>query len=155
MAMMRQNPLPIGDYWVDVFAKDWTKFRAWLAAHKDTVQVKTTESTWANNSDPPVDAQGDPARDWYLFHVSGPTKWEGPGFPTIATSDIKSSADTVQRPEPEKDPLDKLNDSLGALGGVGGTVAKVGMGVLIAGVLVGGGLLAVWSFQRARSASNG
>ena len=152
MAMMRQNPLPIGDYWDDVFAKDWTTFHAWLAKNKSTVQVKTTESTWVTTTDPPVDAQGDPAREWYLFHVSGPTKWEGPGFPTIATSDIKSSADTVQRPPPEMDPLDKLSAGLSGLGSVGGTAAKIGVGVLVVGIVGGGIALAVWSFSKARSA---
>ena len=99
--MMRENPLPIGDYWVDVFAKDWTKFGAWLSAHEDTVQVMSTESTWANNSDPPIDAQGGMARNCYVFHVSAPTKWEGPGFPHIG-AEVIMNAVGADIPEPSK-----------------------------------------------------
>jgi hypothetical protein len=150
MAMMRTNPLPIGDYWVDVFAKDWTTFRAWLEKNKATLQVKSTESTSVDGTE--KDAQGDPARDWYLFHVSAPTKWEGPGYPTIATPDVKSSADTVQRPAPELDPLQKLEKGVSDLGAVGGTVGKVVMGAAVVGVLGLVGWFAFKAFGQSRSA---
>jgi hypothetical protein len=267
MAMMRQNPLPIGDYWVDVFAKDWTTFHAWLAKHQATVQIRKLETTRIKNSDPPVDAQGAPAREGYLFHVSGPTKWQGPGFPiitppdafgadrvdtakplpigrywidligeqrignfgagvkglngahpgiiriisatrhvandareyaespdltgvlvalwetvagniqdtperdwvlfevtapalwdfevmgtpTIAAANVKAESDTVQRPAPEVDPTEKILAVVSDLGSVGGTAAKIGIGVLVFGIVGGGIALAVWSFSKARS----
>jgi hypothetical protein len=150
MAMMRTNPLPIGKYWQDVFAEKQAAFRAWLTKNKATVHVDTTESTSVEGTD--KDAQGNPARDWYLFTVSSPTKWEGPGYPTIATPDVKSSADTVTRPAPEIDPLDKLSLGLGDLGAVGGTVGKVAMGTVVVGVLALAGWFAVSSFAKQRSA---
>jgi|GEM_PF-4909660 len=85
----RHNPLPAGKYWVDVFAKDSDAFGAWLSSNKPTVAVRTTEHY---DSDPP--------RDWYLFEVSAPTPWNGPGFPTVAGQNVTSSSDTGQRPDP-------------------------------------------------------
>lgn len=116
MAVERRNPLPPGRYWVDVFDRvalsgpfagtnEQQSFREWLKAFSFTLHVEATET---HDSDPP--------RDWYLFRVEQPTPWLGPGFPTIATPDVKSSADTVQRPDPEKDPLDSGLFDTGARG---------------------------------------
>lgn len=100
----RRNPLPAGRYWKDIFEADAEAFRAWLKDHGDTVKVRTTETI-----------TGEPSRDWYLFEVTAPTMWDGPGYPDVATTAVQTSADTVQRPDPEKDPLDKLDatDPLG------------------------------------------
>lgn len=99
--MQRENPLPAGRYWVDVFEADQPAFRLWLESHSGPVKVVSTESH-------PADGGG-PARDWYLFEVAEPVPWEGPGFPTIATN-VTSSDDTVQKPPPEPGVLDQAAD---------------------------------------------
>ena len=100
----RRNPLPAGRYWKDIFEADAEAFGEWLKDNHETVKVRTTEHI-----------DGDPPRDWLLFEVTAPTMWDGPGYPDIATANVHTSADTVQRPDPEKDPLDKLDagDPLG------------------------------------------
>ena len=146
MALQRQtNPLPNGRYWVDVFdgkapadpGKNRNKRQLaqdWFSAFRQlgNVKVRATQSFAAN--------PGGPARDWYLFEVVpgdagtvaavtgvGPT-WDALnlGFPTIATDDIKSSDDTVQKPE-VKQGLEGLGESLG----VPGSEMKV-VGALVA-----------------------
>ncbi len=122
-AMERQTPLPPRRYWVDVFSKDSERFTAWLKAHADTVHVRSTEH---------IDAGGH-VRDWVLFDVSAPTPWEGPGFPTIAGPEIKSSADTAQRPPPAS-----ASDILGEVVPSPGTGIKT---ALTAAVIFVGGLI--------------
>jgi hypothetical protein len=136
----RANPLPVGKYWVDVFAPKEAAFQDWLARNKGNVVVTTTES---------FDAIGDyPARVWRLFEVrKTPVMWEGPGLPNVATPDIKSSADTGQRPPPEKDPLDQI-DALEAAKKAAEATARAMKTALIAGtvvaVIVGGVLIAYY-----------
>jgi hypothetical protein len=102
-ALERTNPLPAGRYWVDVFQPDAEAFGAWLSSNKATVHVVSTQSFEKNDGGPP--------RDWYLFQVSAPTPWQGPGFPTIADASVTSSADTAQRPDPAPDPVSQLADA--------------------------------------------
>ena len=97
----RRNPLPVGRYWVDVFDSKEAAFQNWLKAHKAEVQVISAETF------EPIDNYE--GRVWRLFKVTTPVQWEGPGLPTIAGSDVNSSADTGQRPPKEKDPLDTID----------------------------------------------
>jgi hypothetical protein len=130
-AVERTNPLPVGKYWVDVFEPQESAFLDWLRRNKTNVAVTSTES---------FDAAGDyPARVWRLFEVNAPVPWEGPGLPTIAGPNVKSSADTSDRPPPTKDPLDKLSDygtnvektAKTILWVAGGVAAVVVTGVLV------------------------
>jgi hypothetical protein len=100
-AIERRNPLPPGRYWVDVFASKEAAFQNWLKAHKAEVQVISSETF-----EPIDDYEG---RVWRLFKTTAPVPWEGPGLPTIAGADVNSSADTAQRPPPEKDLLDTID----------------------------------------------
>lgn len=129
-AMERTNPLPAGRYWVDVFAPQEDAFQAWLQKNKANVAVTTTETF------DPID--GYPGRVWRLFEVSAPVTWEGPGFPTIAGADVQTAADTVQRPDPQKDPLDKLSDYGANVGTTAKAILWVVGGVV---VLVVGGVI--------------
>ena len=145
MALERRNPVPAGRYWVDVFDQvsthpatkgqnTQTAFRDWLRRNSATVKSESTQSFDTT-----------PARDFYIFRVSAPTKWEGPGFPEIATPAVQSSADTVQRPDPEKDPLDQLGDALGGAGSAASALlfaVAAGVGVLV--------LVNVWAASRGR-----
>ena len=128
-ALERHNPVPPGKYWVDVFEQDSSAFYDWLAANRAAVHVDATESFPSND--------GGPAREWYLFTVGSPVQWKGPGFPTIAEPNVTSSADTAQRPDPEKDPLDKLDDWMHEKNGSNYVVAlgAVAAVVVVAGIL--------------------
>jgi len=126
-AVERKNPLPAGRYWVDVFAKDSDAFGAWLNSNKATVQVRTTEHF-----------DSDPVRDWYLFEVSVPTPWQGPGFPTIAGPHVTSSSDTAQRPDPVPSVATQVEKELADLKSATRTATWIGAAVL---VVVGGALL--------------
>lgn len=101
MAVERRNPLPPGTYWIDVFGENRLAFSAWRAANAEHVKIASTESF---DSDPP--------RDWVKFEVSAPVEWEALrfGFPTIIGegAKVESSADTVERPAPERDLFDTL-----------------------------------------------
>jgi hypothetical protein len=139
MALERRSPLPPGMYWLDVLGDKRAAFIDWRRANKTTVRVRSTEAF-------PEPA---PGRDWYKFEVLQPTPWEATrfGFPNIiaSTDKIDSSADTVQRPDPEKDPLDKLGDALSSAGSV--TSQLVPIVVVLGGVLV---LTNLWSRSRGR-----
>jgi hypothetical protein len=97
MAVETRNPLPAGRYWIDVSKepKPLGTFEGFLSAFADFIHVESTED--------------DPEFSLYIFNTSKPLVWpEGIGYPTIAGADIKSRADTVQRPDPEKDVTDVI-----------------------------------------------
>lgn len=121
----RRNPLPVGVYWKDIFEADGPAFSAWIKKSAGSVLIRTTEHI-----------AGDPPRDWVLFEVKTPAHWDGPGFPDIAGPDVKTAADTVQAPPPEKDVLDQLDakDPLG-LKTVAGNILLVGAAA-VAAVLI-------------------
>lgn len=134
-AIERTNPLPVGKYWVDVFDPQEVAFRAWLQKNKANVAVTTTES---------FDPVGDyPGRVWRLFEVNAPVMWEGPGFPTIAGPGVNTSADTSDRPPPEKDPTDKLADYLKKLADDADKAKNTifWVGAIVAVVAVGGAVI--------------
>ncbi len=106
MAVERSKLLPAGFYWVDVFGASRTGFHQWLKDNAGQVKVRKTVSH--DDVEPP--------REWYLFEVLLPAVWLPAteyGFPTKATA-ATEEGDTVQRPDPEKDPLDKIGDSVNA-----------------------------------------
>lgn len=115
MAIERRNPLPKGKYWIDTFGDNRLKFADFLKS--SGVHVDATQSF---DSEPP--------RDWFLFTVSNPIPFDAKafGFPTIATPDVKSADDTIQKPDLPKNALDDLDKTLGQLG----TVVKLGLGIL-------------------------
>lgn len=123
--LQRQNPLPPGRYWIDVFEKDAAAFRAWLE-RSPGVRVQTTQHF-----------DESPARDWYLFDVTAPTSWEGPGLPTIATADVKSSEDTVQRPPPPPSVADQMLGAWTSSLSTGKTLAGVALLVVAVVALKG------------------
>ncbi len=134
MTLERQNPLPTGRYWQDIISTlpdgtdNATAFRTWLEKNKESVVVETTASHEAED--------GAPARDFYIFTVKTPVDWDQKhwGFPTIATKEVKAESDTVQRPDPEQDPIDKLRKQLDE---ASKTAKSVLSGVTIVGVAAG------------------
>lgn len=139
MPLERRSPLPKGMYWLDVIGEKRPAFIDWRTVNAATVKVRSTESF----DDPK------PGRDWYKFEVLAPTAWDAKrfGFPNIiaAGDNINSSSDTVQRPDPEKDPLDKLGDELSNAGSA--TSRLIQAAALIGGAIV---LTNLWSRSRGR-----
>ena len=97
MAVERANPLPRGRYWVNASGDAAIdQLDKWMADNNATVHPVKSEfdpgapGPFTN----PVPVQ------WVLFDVMEPTTWNGPGLPEIATVNVQSQADTVQRPEP-------------------------------------------------------
>jgi len=138
MALERRNPLPVGSYWIDVFGEKIPKFNGWLAAFGPVgVHTDATETFDATDDFPP--------RVWYKFSVSQPiAPWDAVtfGFPTIADASIKSSADTVQRPDLPADPLVRLGEWINELEtSIGGSLGKVVPYAIIGGVAYAGYLL--------------
>lgn len=107
-AIERRNPLPVGTYWIDVFEKDFVSFDAWLKAMTvpKFVKVLAVEDVAKDDSlllsAATLGVLGSPRviQRWYLFRVDVPNVvfWQGPGIPTIATPDVHTASDTVQRP---------------------------------------------------------
>lgn len=106
----------------------------WLAANKASVHVDTTES-FDSAAAPDMSSQIQ-AREFYIFTVSAPVQWDQLhwGFPTIADTSVKSSADTVDRPPPELNPLDALSAALPSAQSVVNSITTVA--VIAAVVLV-------------------
>lgn len=124
----RQNPIPAGRYWVDVFANDSDAFGAWISSNRPTVAVRTTEHF-----------DSDPSRDWYLFDVSAPTPWHGPGFPTIAGPNVTSSTDTAQRPDPPpsiETQIEQMLESSKTTAQTTAWIAGAALAVVVGGLIV-------------------
>lgn len=122
--LMRQNPLPAGRYWIDVFGDNRDKMSSWVTTQVGAVKVQDTES---------FDETSDfPARDFYIFQVVSPAPWDAVtfGYPTLADSAVQSSDDTVQKPT-----VESTSD---ILQGAADTVTKIAFwsAVVIGGVLV-------------------
>ena len=122
MTEERRNPLPVGRYWIDV-SKEPVPLGTWqgfLAASSGFVHVETTED--------------DPDFSFFIFTTSKELVWpEGIGFPSIAGPDIKSRADTVQRPDPQPDFIDTIPTPTQMFKGVSDAVTLL---VVAAGVIL-------------------
>lgn len=95
----RRNPLPAGDYWIDLIGEEsQAAFAAWSFDHANSVLVLVTEN---------YEARGDfPSRDWVKFQTNAPLAWDAKalGFPNIIQDgeSVDSSSDTVSGMEPEE-----------------------------------------------------
>lgn len=108
-ALQRQDPLPIGTYWIDVIdTQHQQDFAAWLVLNAKTVKVLNSEhfpeNDWPDCSSlDPTTGGCWPSRDWVKFEVSAPTKWDAVefGFPNIIkpSEKIETSADTASNPD--------------------------------------------------------
>lgn len=124
MALERSKVLPAGFYWVDVFGEKRTGFDQWARDNAALVKQRKTVS------------HQEETRDWHLFEVLFPVVWLPAteyGFPTKATATTEEG-DTVQRPDPEKDPIDKIGDSLNATTVLEGVKAFSWLGALALGI---------------------
>lgn len=100
MALERRQPLPPGRYWVDVVGPDHVKlFDGWLQAFAQHITIEEHEVTQPIQSGPNLPPLR-PGVEWFLFHTDAPLVWFGSvlGFPTIATPEVKTKADTQTVP---------------------------------------------------------
>lgn len=120
--------LPKGRYWIDVSKdpKELGTFEGFLSAFKEFVHVEVTDDVADDQS----------YRPFYIFTTDKDLVWpEGIGRPTIAGPNIRSRADTVQRPDPEKDLLDEL-PTAGDIGKAAGTFVQTAAVVAGVGIIV-------------------
>ncbi len=137
----RQNPLPPGRYWQDIFPKQFDAFDGWLAKNRDHLDLLADE-WFVEGADKPGtrgEVKGNPLlvpeRRWILFRVIEPVKWEGPGLATIATDDIRASTNTEPVIDPANFP-DFGDTGFGKRVGEGLQQAAFGFGALVAAGLI-------------------
>lgn len=176
MAVMHENPLPPGRYWIDLIgAERIARFGGGVKglneAHPGIIRIISATRHLANEArdyaeSPDITGdlvkiweaiagqiQDTPERDWVLFEVTAPAVWDydAMGSPTVAGPEVKSEADTVQRPEPEPDITEKIYQA--THGGIGGTISKVVLGsVMIVTLGTVGYLVAKTALTRTRKA---
>jgi hypothetical protein len=102
-------------------------------AHPNLVHVLATshhvQNETGNNEEP---------YDWVLFTVAPPgAVWDHEviGTPNIAGKDVTQESDIIQRPAPEKEPLDKLSDALPSASGAVHLIVDVALIALGVGIL--------------------
>jgi hypothetical protein len=129
----RRRPLPAGRYWADLIEGKRAFFDVWAQ------QYGTAGVLHGEVSEHFEPTGSEPARDFVIFTTTEETVWPDAdmGFaPSIAGPEIRSSSDTVQRPAPEKDPIDKLTDIAEGVTGRISTAFAAVLVVLVAGVAV-------------------
>lgn len=136
----RNDPIPAGVYWIDVFEPAQLAFRKWLRENAGTVRVRKTTSHPARN--------GYPAREWFLFEIKAATpRWPNEariGLPTVAPKGTATEeTDTVRRPAPETT-AEYWSRELGELG-IGGPPSRINWFLIGAASAA-----AVWWWRRGR-----
>ena len=131
--------LPKGRYWISIVSDDnegtWL---GWLDAFRDSVHVEVTE-----DHDPGVLESGKPWK-FYIFTTSKDLVWERGDFPNDAPASIKSSNDTVDRPNYQLDFPDRLDEfTKRAAASLSSTV-----GVLTWGLVIGLGVYAYVNLRK-------
>lgn len=111
MAFERRSPLPIGRYWLDVIdqpAGKMNDFSEWALANAQKVSLETTEEK----------SDETPARLFVIFNVLEPVFFPARnfGFANIATPDIKTSDDTVSKPDVKEPTAADLAGGLATFG---------------------------------------
>jgi hypothetical protein len=118
----RRNPLPVGRYWIDAMGEAAIKrLDQWLKSNRKTVKVERTE--FDDGLDFWGASQG--ASNWVVFRVLEPTRWGGPGIPSVADSAVKRRADTIQSPKPEPytSPFEAFSNAMSSMGTIALLVA--------------------------------
>jgi hypothetical protein len=145
MTIERRRPLPAGRYWVDIFERDRPQWAAWISVQQNAGNAKV-EATEHFPGDESKDLE---ERDWVLFVTTAETVWPDADMglaPNIAGKDVHSSTDTIDRPPPEPDPLERLER-------MGDTLVRGVMtaGAVAVGVLVLVGVVSMLKKRKSRS----
>lgn len=94
MATVRQNPLPVGRYWVWIAAAKEPVFLAFRVKYPNEVKVESNEVATHDGYGAAETRSG----TTYIFSVSSPVQWpSGIGFPNTADGTIQKPADVLQR----------------------------------------------------------
>lgn len=125
MAVERSNPLPPNArFWVDVSPADQPAFTAWLNSYHGAVKVVSSTR------------DSDNGWDWVLFETTAPLVWwQGPGFPTKATEDVRSESDVKDIPHVQSsgELLESLSNSALSAASSGTTKLAIGaVAILVA-----------------------
>lgn len=128
MALERHSPLPVGRYWVTAFGGKESALAAFLNSQ---VLAGLAKVTITEHIDETNDlATGHPAGSFFVFVVLQDNAVPWPaiafGYPNRAGADIRSLADTVDRPDLPQDGLDGLDDVIKKVGNAIGGAAVVG-----------------------------
>lgn len=126
----RRSPLPVARYWVTAFGDKESALAAFLNTQVQAGLVKVTQTEHIDETD------DHPAGSFLVFVVTKPNSvpWLATafGFPNLAGADIKSLADTVDRPDMPQDGFDDLGDFVKKVAsGFGGAAVAVGVGVVL------------------------
>lgn len=133
MTLERRRPLPAGRYWADIFPQNRAAWSAWISLNQNSgkASLVTTEHT--------PEIAGAPEHDFVIFTTSDELVWpdEVMGFsPNVAGANVTSSDDTIDKPEPQADPLDQFG--------------KLTQGIYAAGAIAAGLIVLVGVFSLAR-----
>lgn len=129
MTIERERPLPVGRYWIDVFASRRVAWEAWRNFAVPTYAVVEHTESFPSTGD-------NESREFVIFRVLTPVVWPDSEMRigvNVAPNTIRSSSDTVQRPESEPAAIDSF---LAGLRQSLSTIAAVGVGIGLIGVLV-------------------
>lgn len=134
MALERRSPLPRARYWITAFGEKEPMLAAFLKTQSMAgfLQVTITENI--------EETSDHPSGSFFVFVVKQPDTVPWPatlfGFPNLAGADIKSLADTVQRPDKPQDGLDDLGDFIEKVADTGSTIAWLAGGAAVVLILL-------------------
>lgn len=120
------SPIPPGRYWIMVNGPgNIADFDAWLADMRGGARVETAS----------LDRRGSASSAFIIFVVPPDRapflNAQQFGFPNFAGPEVTSAQDVVQRPAPEKDPLDRIPDPLDAAKNLAGKAEMAFLLVLV------------------------
>jgi hypothetical protein len=93
LGLERNNPLPVGRYWVfRIGARDIVDFDAWLEKWRRAGALGVVSSE--------LDPSTSPQTAFIVFKVTQPNTviWEGPGLPDRSPDHVTSSQDVISAP---------------------------------------------------------
>ena len=130
----RRSPLPVARYWITAFGDKEPLLAAFLKTQSSAgfLRVTITEHIDETSDHPPG--------SFFVFVVKQPNAvpWAGSlfGFPNLAGADIRTLADTVDRPDKPQDGLDSLGDVLQKVADTGTTIAWLAGGAAVVLILL-------------------
>lgn len=130
----RRSPLPVARYWITAFGDKEPLLADYLKTQASAGFVRVTITEHIEET------SDHPAGSFFVFIVRAPNAvpWPGKlfGFPNLAGADIKSLADTVDRPDMPTDGLDDLGDLLQKVADTGSTIAWLAGGAAVVLILL-------------------
>ncbi len=130
----RNSPLPIARYWITAFGDKEPLLAQYLKTQSSAGFLRVTITEHIEET------SDHPSGSFFVFVVktAKAVPWPGQlfGFPNLAGADIKSLADTVDRPDLPNDGFDDLGDLLQKVADTGSTIAWVAGGAALVLILL-------------------